>query len=102
VVGAYIAASVVAIVQYLRLRDWRVLALAALFAFQVQALSREWYDVWRNVYQSAACGAGLLLLFVLTPRNPAPVKPLSAPVPPAVPSQEVTPQPARHPRPPTT
>ncbi len=72
-VGAYIAATIVALVQYLRLRDRRVLPLAALFAFEAQALSREWFDIWKYVFQGAACGAGLLTLLLLTLRHaPAP------------------------------
>ncbi len=74
-IGAYIAATVVTLVQYLRLRERRLLPLAALFAFQVQALSREWWDVWKEVYQGAACFAGLLLLLAMTLRHPAAHKP---------------------------
>ena len=83
-VGAYIAATIVALVQYARVRDRRVLPLIALFAFQAQALHREWFDRWKDVYQAAACGAGLLLLLALTLR-PAPGSRLSRGVPPEVP-----------------
>ncbi len=68
-VGAYIAATVVALVQYLRLKDRRLLLLVALFAFQAQALAREWFDVWKDVFQVAACACGLGLLLVLTLRH---------------------------------
>ena len=71
-VGLFVAAAVVALLQYLRVRERRLLPLLALFAFQAQALSREWWDVWRDVYQAAACGAGLVLLLLLSPRRPQP------------------------------
>jgi len=72
VVGLFVAATVVALLQYLRVRERRLLPLLALFAFQAQALSREWWDVWRDVYQASACGAGLVLLVLLSPRHPPP------------------------------
>jgi hypothetical protein len=61
------------LLQYLRVRDRRMLLLAALFAFQAQALAREWWDVWRDVYQAGVCAAGLALLLALAPpsRHPA-------------------------------
>jgi hypothetical protein len=99
-VGVYIAATIIVLAQYLRLRERRLLPLAALFAFQVQALGREWWDVWKDVYQGAACGAGLLLL-VLTLRHPAAVKPSTARVPPSSPSEEIPPR-APEPRPPAS
>jgi hypothetical protein len=73
-VGGFIAATVVSLVQYLRVRERRLLLLAAMFAFQSQALAREWYDVWRDVFQAGVCAAGLLLLLALSPRH-APVAP---------------------------
>ena len=74
-VGGFVAATVVTLLQYLRLRDRRLLLLAALFAFQAQALSREWYDFWRDVFQSGVCAAGLGLLLALSPRHPHPPPP---------------------------
>jgi hypothetical protein len=83
-VGAYVAATVVALVQYLRLKDRRVLLLVALFAFQAQALARDWFDFWKDVFQTAACAAALVLLLALTLHRqppgagrarPAPAKP---------------------------
>lgn len=90
-IGVYIAATVVTLVQYLRLRERRLLPLAALFAFQVQALSREWWDVWKEIYQGAACVAGLLLLLLLTLRHPAAVKPSAARALPVSPAEDAPP-----------
>jgi hypothetical protein len=72
-IGAYVAAMVVTLVQYVRLRDRRVLCLLALFAFQALALTRDWWDYKKEVFQTASCAAGLLLLVMLTlHRSPAP------------------------------
>jgi hypothetical protein len=68
-VGLFIAATVVSLIQFLRVRDKRLLLLAAMFACQSQALSREWFDVWRDVFQAGVCVAGLLLLLALSPRH---------------------------------
>src|SRR5512139_2724566 len=78
-VGGFIAATLVTLLQFLRLRDRRLLLLAAMLAFQAQALAREWYDVWRDVFQAGVCVAGLGLLVALSPRHLPP----SAPPPPA-------------------
>jgi len=84
-VGLFIAATVVSLLQYLRVRDRRLLVLAAMFAFQSQALAREWYDVWRDVFQAGVCAAGLVLLLALSRRHPheAPASraPTGAPAP---------------------
>jgi hypothetical protein len=77
----------VTLVQYLRTRDRRVLVLLALFGFQALSLTRDWWDYKREVFQTAACAAGLLLLLMLTLRHPA-LAP-GAPAPPrAVPPPE--------------
>jgi hypothetical protein len=75
-----VAATVVSLLQFFRLRDKRFLLLAALFACQSQALAREWWDVWRDVYQSAVCAAGLGLVLALSPRatRGAPQRPAPA------------------------
>ena len=70
-IGAYVAATVVTLIQYLRLKDRRLLLLLALFALQAQALAREWFDFWKDVCQTGACAAGLGLLLALTLRHPA-------------------------------
>jgi hypothetical protein len=74
-VGAYVAATIVTLVQYLRLKDRRLFLLMVLFACQAQALSREWYDLWKDVFQTGACAAALLLVLILSPRQPASPKP---------------------------
>ena len=80
--GLFIAATVVSLLQYLRVRDKRLLWLAAMFACQSQALSREWYDVWRDVFQAAVCAVGLGLLLALSPRHAHAVAPRAeAPAP---------------------
>jgi hypothetical protein len=90
-VGGFIAATVVTLLQFLRLRDRRLLLLAAIFAFQAQALAREWYDVWRDVFQSGVCAAGLGLLLALSPRHAQPAAP---PAQPPVPTTDPEPPPA--------
>jgi hypothetical protein len=80
-VGSFVAATVVTLVQFLRVRDRRLLLLAAMFAFQAQALAREWYDVWRDVFQAGVCAAGLALLLALSPRHPHVAPPPAPPQP---------------------
>jgi hypothetical protein len=89
-VGSFIGATVVTLMQFLRLRDRRLLLLAAMFAFQAQALAREWYDVWRDVFQVGVCAAGLGLLIALSPRHVhAPAAPPPPPEGPADPGPPV-------------
>jgi len=88
-VGLFVSATVVCLWQFLRVRERRLLLLAAMFAFHSQALGREWYDVWRDVFQVGVCGAGLWLLLALSPR--AHVAPLrSEPVAPVLPSDPLS------------
>jgi hypothetical protein len=85
-VGGFIAATVVTLLQFLRVRDRRLLLLAAMFAFQAQALAREWTDVWRDVFQVGVCAAGLGLLLALSPRHPHPTPPPPPPDDPGPPA----------------
>jgi len=71
-IGAYLASMVVTLIQYVRLRDWKLLLLLALFAFQALALTRDWWDYKKEVFQTASCAAGLVLLLALTLHRPAP------------------------------
>jgi hypothetical protein len=85
-IGAYVASMVVTLVQYVRLRDRRLLPLLALFTFQALAFSREWWDYKRDVFQAASCASGLVLLLVLTLRRPpAPPSPPPPDAPPPAP-----------------
>jgi hypothetical protein len=68
-IGAYVASMVVTLIQYVRLRDRRLLPLLALFAFQALALTRDWWDYKKEVFQTASCACGLVLLLVLTLRR---------------------------------
>jgi hypothetical protein len=82
--GAFVAATVVALVQFVRVRDRRLLLVAAMLACQSQALAREWYDVWRDVFQAGVCAAGIALVLALSPRTalPPPSKRSAVPQPP--------------------
>ncbi len=82
-IGAYVASMVVTVIQYVRLRDRRLLLLLALFAFQALALTRDWWDYRKEVFQTASCAAGLALLLVMTMhrRAPAETPPPEAPPP---------------------
>jgi hypothetical protein len=82
-IGAYVASMVVTLIQYVRLRDRRLLPLLALFAFQTLALTRDWWDYKKEVFQTAACASGLALLLVLTLRRP--------PSPPGPPPHDASP-----------
>ncbi len=83
-VGGFIGATVVTLLQFLRLRDRRLLLLAAMFACQAQALAREWYDIWRDAFQAGVCAAGLCLLLALSWRQAQPTPPPPPPSDPAV------------------
>ena len=84
---AYVASMVVTLLQYVRLRDRRLLALLALFAFQALALTREWWDYKKEVFQTAACASGLVLLLMLTMgRSKAPPSEPPPPAPPEPPA----------------
>lgn len=67
-VSFFIAATVVTLLQFLRLRDRRLLPLLALFLCLALAESREdWYAARR--FRLAAGASGLVLLYVLAPHQ---------------------------------
>lgn len=63
--GAFVGATVVALVQYVRYRDRRLLLLVAMFLLQAFSLTREWWDAWKDVSQGAVCLLGLALALAL-------------------------------------
>jgi hypothetical protein len=81
-VAFLVAAMVVTLMQFLRLRDRRLVSLLAVFTCLALGHSRDWWDPWKEHWQMIAIGAGLVHLLVLS-RRPAPSPP--APPPPAAP-----------------
>jgi hypothetical protein len=67
-VGFFVAATVVTLVQYLRLHERRLLPLLALFVLLALAHSRGAGDPWGRAFHLAAGTAGLGELILLTPR----------------------------------
>jgi ABC-type transport system involved in cytochrome c biogenesis permease subunit len=65
----FVAATAVTLRQYLRLRDRKLLALLALFAFLGLAHSRGEWDPWGRMFHFAAGASGLVLLLALSPRH---------------------------------
>ena len=66
----FVASTAVTLLQYLRLRDRRLLPLLALFAFLGLAHSRGEWDRWGRLCHFAAGASGLVLLVALSPRYP--------------------------------
>ncbi len=68
-VAFFIAATVVTILQYIRMRERRLLPLMALFA--LMAMGHSLGDTgWGRLFQMLGGTAGLVLLVMLTPRHP--------------------------------
>jgi hypothetical protein len=66
-VGFFVAATVVTLMQFVRLRDKRLVPLLALFAcLAIAHAQADWYAA--RPWHLAAGVAGLALLFVLSPR----------------------------------
>jgi hypothetical protein len=66
----FVAAAAVTLVQWLRVRERRLLPLLALFALLAVAHHQRDWAVAR-AYHFAAGAAGLVLLFMLSPRHPS-------------------------------
>ena len=70
-VAIFVASAVVTLLQFLRLRDRRLLPLMALFALLAAGSFRGIHDGWGRAFDYAAGVAGLALLVMLSPRHPA-------------------------------
>jgi hypothetical protein len=70
VVAFHVAATVVTLMQYLRVKEPRLLPLLALFASLAAAHTLGEWDPWGRAFHLTAGFAGLVLLFVLSPRQP--------------------------------
>lgn len=69
-VGFFVAATVITLIQYLRHHERRMLPLLALFVLLAAAHSRGEWDPWGGRLHMAAGTAGLALLAMLSPRMP--------------------------------
>jgi hypothetical protein len=69
--GLFVAAAVITLVQFWRLRDRRLVPLALLFAFMAGAEAREPWEPWRGRFQIAALASGLTLLAMLSAEDDA-------------------------------
>jgi hypothetical protein len=69
--GLFVAAAVITVVQYWRLRDRRLVPLALLLAFLAGAEAREPWEAWRRRFQIAALVSGLALLAMLSVEDEA-------------------------------
>jgi hypothetical protein len=69
VVGLYVAATVVTLMQLLRRHERRLLPLLALFAGLAVARSLGPGSAWATVFEILAIAAGLALVAMLTPRH---------------------------------
>jgi hypothetical protein len=69
--GLFVAGAVIAVVQYWRLRDRRLVPLALMLAFLAGAEAREPWEAWRRRFQVAALASGLALLAMLSMEDDA-------------------------------
>jgi hypothetical protein len=68
--GLWIASTVVALAQYLRLREKRLIPLMLLYLLLALAESLEVWDWRRPWVQRMAVAAGFALLIAISPRHP--------------------------------
>lgn len=68
-IGFYVSATVVTLVQYLRVKERRLLPLMALFALLALGHFLGEWDRWGRLCHFGAGTAGLVLLLMLSPRQ---------------------------------
>lgn len=74
-VAFFVAATVVTLLQFLRVRDRRFLPLLALFALLAAAHFLGDRDGWGRVFHFGAGLAGLAVVVAISPRHVAPRRP---------------------------
>jgi hypothetical protein len=72
VTGAFVGATAVALVQFVRTGDRRLVLLMAMLLLQAVSLNLEWWDAWKTITQGAVCLAGLALALTLGPARSHP------------------------------
>jgi hypothetical protein len=71
ITGVYVGVLVVALLQYLRVRDRRLLPLLVLFALLSAANMRGLSEYWAKIWHLGAGAAGFVVVLLACPRPPA-------------------------------
>ena len=71
-IGGFVAATVVALVQYVRTRDRRLLPLTAMFLLQALSLGCAPGGLWKSLSQAGVILAGVVLVLMLPGRPSGP------------------------------
>ena len=70
--GVLVAATVVTLLQWLRVHDRRLLPLTLMFAMMAAEQSLDWWHPWKYAFELAAAASGLVLMSMLRgPERPA-------------------------------
>ena len=69
IVSFFVAAAVVTLIQYLRVREPKLLPLLALFCCLGLAHTYEWWEAWFQRLHLLAGAAGLVLVYLVSPRH---------------------------------
>ncbi len=69
IVSFFVAGAVVTLVQYLRVREVKLLPVLALFAFLGLAHTYEYWEIWFERLHLLAGTAALVLVFLISPRH---------------------------------